>query len=62
MNLVMVGDPTLFAIESAITQAFERLGFRALGYFVVHLNGRCYGVRRPDATLALTEVSRRSDS
>ena len=45
------GNKNTFAIESGITQAYERLGFRALGYFVLHIGGFCYGVRESDATL-----------
>ena len=48
---VIVGDPTVFAIESSITQPYSNLGQRALGYFLIHLGGREYGVRSPDATL-----------
>jgi len=49
---VIVGDPSVFAIESEITRAYERLSFRALGYFVIHVCGRSYGVRSPEALLA----------
>jgi immunity protein 42 of polymorphic toxin system len=48
---MIVGSPSSFAIESSITDAYERLSFRALGYFVIHVGGRCYGVRKPDATM-----------
>lgn len=48
---VIVGDPTVFAIESSITQPYSSLGQRALGYFIIHLGGSEYGVRSPDATL-----------
>jgi hypothetical protein len=51
MMSVIVGDPTVFAIESNITQSYSNLGQRALGYFVIHLAGSEYGVRSPDATL-----------
>ena len=31
---MLIGDPSEFAVESGITKAYERLSFRALGYFV----------------------------
>ena len=61
---MIVGNPTIFAIESEITKAYERPSFRALGYFVIHVSGRCYGVKEPDATLlavSFDEVGRRID-
>jgi len=48
---MIVGDPRIFAIESEISFAYERLSFRALGYFVIHLKSMIYGVRSPDATM-----------
>lgn len=48
---MIVGDRNIFAIESAITLALPGLGQRALGYFLIHIRGTCYGVREPDATL-----------
>lgn len=59
---MLVGDPTSFAIESQLTTAYQRLSFRALGYFVLHIRGMCYGVRDPEATLlacSLDGVDRR---
>jgi hypothetical protein len=59
---MMTGDPFTFAIESGITHAYERLGFRALGFFVLHLGGHRYGVHAPDASLlacSLGEVENR---
>ena len=47
---MLVGDPARFAIESAITQAYAHPGRLALGYFILHIGGRSYGVRAPDAT------------
>ena len=47
---MLIGDPSEFAIESCISIAYEELGARALGYFVIHIGGRCYGVREPDAS------------
>lgn len=48
---MMVGNSLVFAIESGITQAYEKLSYRALGYFVIYINGVCYGVRKHDATM-----------
>lgn len=59
---MMVGDPERFAIESEISCAFESLSRRALGYFVLHIGGRRFGVLSPDATLlacSFDEVERR---
>lgn len=43
-----IGDPAVFAVESQITSAYERLSLRALGLFVIHIQGQTYGVRLPD--------------
>lgn len=59
---MIIGDASVFAIESGITQAYERLGFRALGFFVIHVDGRRYGVHEPDATMlacSFDQVERR---
>ena len=48
---MIVGDPAHFAIESAITRAYERLSFRALGNFRIHIGGKAYGRCEPEATL-----------
>jgi hypothetical protein len=59
---VIIGDPSTFAIESRVLEAFHRLSFRALGSFTIYLNGLRYGVDEPDATmmaLSLEEVERR---
>jgi hypothetical protein len=48
---VIVGDASIFAIESGITQAYERPSLRALGFFVIHVAGHRYGVHTPDATM-----------
>jgi hypothetical protein len=48
---LLAGNPKIFAIESSITQAYERLSFRGIGFFVIFINGRCYGNRSPDATM-----------
>jgi hypothetical protein len=46
-----IGNPSVFAIESRITQAYDRLSQRALGFFVIHVGGRRFGVDEPDATM-----------
>jgi hypothetical protein len=38
--------------------AYERLGFLALGFFVIHIGGRCYGVRAQDATMLACSFSK----
>jgi hypothetical protein len=52
----MVGDPAIFAIESGIAKAFEKPSQRAIGYFVIYVMGRCYGVKSLDATLLACSV------
>jgi hypothetical protein len=52
----MVGDPEVFAIESALNRAFESVSFYGLGYFLIHLRGVCYGVRADDATALACSV------
>ncbi len=59
---MIIGDPHIFAVESIITQVYKRLSFLALGFFVIHVNGVCYGVREHDATMlacSFAEVKRR---
>jgi len=48
---MIVGNPSILAIESGVTQAYERISLRALGFFVIHVGGRRYGVYKPDATM-----------
>jgi hypothetical protein len=48
---MIVGQPTIFAIESGMTQAYDRLSLRGLGFFVIHVGGLRYGVCSPDATM-----------
>ncbi len=48
---MIVGDPSILAIESTISCAYERASYRGLGFFVIHLGGFVYGVKAPDATL-----------
>ena len=59
---MLIGNTSTFAIESQITRAYAQLSLRALGYFVIHLCGHCYGVNSPDATMlacSLNEVNDR---
>jgi len=59
---LIIENPSVFAIESSITQAYERLSFRALGFFVIYVGDRCYGRRSPDSTMlacSYDEVKRR---
>lgn len=58
----MVGTPQTFAVESVMTAATNCLSQRGLGFFVIHVNGRRYGVCEPDATMlgvSFGEVGRR---
>jgi hypothetical protein len=48
---MIVGDTKFFAIESSITRAFPSLSQRALGYFVIHIGEKLYGVRESDASM-----------
>jgi hypothetical protein len=48
---MIVGDPNRFALESEITKAYEEKSLRALGFFVIHVAGRCFGVREMEATM-----------
>ncbi len=48
---MLVGNQRIFAIESSITRAYQRLSQRALGYFVIYVAGRIFGVRSPEATM-----------
>ncbi|HTH47407.1 MAG TPA: Imm42 family immunity protein, partial [Candidatus Limnocylindria bacterium] len=49
--IVLTGDPSLFAIECCITRAQADWGHLALGFFCLWINGVCYGVREPEATM-----------
>lgn len=51
MTSLIVGNPSVFALESGMTQAYKQLSQRALGFFTIHVCGVNYGVRAPDATL-----------
>jgi len=46
-----IGDTHKFAIESSITSAYARRSFRALGFFLIHVGGYCYGIRKSDASM-----------
>lgn len=48
---MIIGRKENFAIEHEITEVYQRLGAKALGFFVIYVDGRCFGIRRPDATL-----------
>lgn len=50
-KILKVGKSSDFGIESGISRAYERLSQRALGFFVLKVGGRTYGVRSPEATL-----------
>lgn len=59
---MIVGDPTRLAIEFEIAETYSRQSLLALGLFVLHIGGRVYGVREPDATFlanSFEEVGRR---
>ncbi len=47
---MIIGNPSVFAIESEITTAYHSLHFLALGYFSIHIQGQQYGVIDPYAT------------
>ncbi len=49
--LVIIGDPSSFAIESEIAEVLSSNSQLALGFFVIHLGGTAFGVRKPDASL-----------
>jgi hypothetical protein len=59
---MIAGQTSLFAIESEITRAFEKPSWRGLGFFVIHIMGRCYGIKSPGNTMlacSFDEVGRR---
>jgi hypothetical protein len=62
MSAITVGDIAAFAIESCISRSYEQPSLRGLGYFVIHLDGKIFGVKSNDATLlacSFDEVNRR---
>lgn len=48
---MIVRDPSRFAIESEIVDAYERLSLRALGSFMIHVAGCRFGVPDLKATM-----------
>jgi Immunity protein 42 len=48
---MIVGNPNIFAIESEITHAYEHTSHLALGFFVVHVAGRSFGIKERDASM-----------
>jgi hypothetical protein len=63
--MITIGNPNVFAIESAITKAYESLGMQALGYFVLHVGSKRYGVREPEASMlgcSIDAVDRRLEN
>jgi immunity protein 42 of polymorphic toxin system len=48
---MIVGDKSIFALESKITKAFASLSLRGLGFLVIHVLGQRYGINSPDATM-----------
>jgi len=48
---MIVGDKSTFAIESEITRAFERLSWRGLGFFVIHVAGEGFGIKAPGQSM-----------
>lgn len=47
---MIVGDPSVLAIESHITTAYPQQGLRGIGFFLITIKGQTYGVRENDAT------------
>ena len=57
-----IGETSIFAIESHIDRAFEKPSWRGLGFFVIYICGRRYGIKSPGQTMlacSLDEVERR---
>ncbi len=48
---MIVGDLSVFAIESGVSRFSEHRSMLALGFFVLWVGGRRYGVHEPDATM-----------
>ncbi|WP_158229086.1 Imm42 family immunity protein [Chitinimonas sp. BJB300] len=48
---MVFGNPKTLAIESSITEPYEQLSQLALGYFVIVVGDKSFGVKAPDATL-----------
>jgi hypothetical protein len=47
----VVGDTSEFAVEWGLSEAFAQPGQWAIGYFVIYIKGKCFGVKTADATL-----------
>jgi Immunity protein 42 len=47
----IAGDPTVFAIEWTITEAYQSKSQLALGFFIIWVDGKAFGARSPTATL-----------
>ena len=59
---MLIGDPSVLAIESEVTRAYARRSFLALGSFVIHVRGRGYGRGSSDSSMLACshdEVERR---
>ena len=48
---MIIGDPSVFAVESGFTKAYKRLSFRALGFFVIHVGACRYDLFSPKSSL-----------
>lgn len=48
---MIAGDPSVFAIESEMTRAFEKLSWRGLGFFLIQVAGQVYGIRAPGQSM-----------
>ena len=48
---MIVGDPSVLAIESQISEAYEQPSLMALGSFVIHVGGQPYGRQSPDGSI-----------
>jgi hypothetical protein len=47
---MIAGEKQKFAIESSITIVNENTSIRGIGYFLIYIQGICYGVNEPDST------------
>jgi Immunity protein 42 len=59
---MIVGDTSVFAIESGIARAYEKPSLRGLGFFVIHVAGQSYGIKAPSQTMlacSFDEVAKR---
>ena len=48
---MIIGDPSNVAIESCLTRRLELPSQRGVGYFLIHVSGKSYGVKSPEATV-----------